>query len=296
MLNSTHDNAMRHMCNIILLYIYVGSSTYRIFATATYLLIEVAQLRMHFLLIIESPGSIFMLSWIFDSKSGTCSTKFVVGTSTLDPLSRIAEPDDPSDLRSYPAIVTILVSRRSHVECGSVACVRLYAMTGELTPKSDVYSFGVVLLELLSGRKPVDHTLPRGQQSLVTWGDLYGKDIGAEVALPEDGGVDQWWDLYDARELAPSSRGRVEGLASGLMSIRRLEVCGGRLGLPTDQLEVCGLRLGLPAVGVGDVMGGRLLGVHDNGEGGGWLVLADGCKKKRGESKFHTWSSGYGTR
>lgn len=44
-----------------------------------------------------------------------------------------------------------------------------YAMTGQLTQKSDVYSFGVVLLELLTGRKPVDHTLPRGQQSLVTW-------------------------------------------------------------------------------------------------------------------------------
>jgi len=44
-----------------------------------------------------------------------------------------------------------------------------YAMTGQLSPKSDVYSFGVVLLELLTGRKPVDHTLPRGQQSLVTW-------------------------------------------------------------------------------------------------------------------------------
>ncbi|KAI7742381.1 hypothetical protein M8C21_026180, partial [Ambrosia artemisiifolia] len=29
--------------------------------------------------------------------------------------------------------------------------------------------FGVVLLELLTGRKPVDRTLPRGQQSLVTW-------------------------------------------------------------------------------------------------------------------------------
>ncbi|KAI7726255.1 hypothetical protein M8C21_008599, partial [Ambrosia artemisiifolia] len=29
--------------------------------------------------------------------------------------------------------------------------------------------FGVVLLELLTGRKPVDHTMPRGQQSLVTW-------------------------------------------------------------------------------------------------------------------------------
>ncbi|KAK1591794.1 hypothetical protein Q3G72_013773 [Acer saccharum] len=44
-----------------------------------------------------------------------------------------------------------------------------YAMTGQMTSKSDVYSFGVVLLELLTGRKPVDHTLPRGQQSLVTW-------------------------------------------------------------------------------------------------------------------------------
>ncbi|PKU80200.1 probable protein kinase At2g41970 [Dendrobium catenatum] len=44
-----------------------------------------------------------------------------------------------------------------------------YAMTGTLNQKSDVYSFGVILLELLTGRKPVDHTMPKGQQSLVTW-------------------------------------------------------------------------------------------------------------------------------
>jgi serine/threonine protein kinase len=44
-----------------------------------------------------------------------------------------------------------------------------YAMTGQINQKSDVYSFGVVLLELLTGRKPVDHTMPKGQQSLVTW-------------------------------------------------------------------------------------------------------------------------------
>ncbi|KAL4581450.1 hypothetical protein LXL04_017665 [Taraxacum kok-saghyz] len=44
-----------------------------------------------------------------------------------------------------------------------------YIMEGKLTSKSDVYSFGVVLLELLTGRMPIDYTMPRGQQSLVTW-------------------------------------------------------------------------------------------------------------------------------
>ncbi|KAG8389135.1 hypothetical protein BUALT_Bualt02G0197700 [Buddleja alternifolia] len=44
-----------------------------------------------------------------------------------------------------------------------------YAMTGHLLVKSDVYSYGVVLLELLSGRHPVDMSQPPGQENLVTW-------------------------------------------------------------------------------------------------------------------------------
>lgn len=44
-----------------------------------------------------------------------------------------------------------------------------YAMTGHLLVKSDVYSYGVVLLELLSGRKPVDLSQPSGQENLVVW-------------------------------------------------------------------------------------------------------------------------------
>lgn len=44
-----------------------------------------------------------------------------------------------------------------------------YALSGKLTDKSDVYSFGVVLLELITGKKPVDVTAAAGDESLVEW-------------------------------------------------------------------------------------------------------------------------------
>lgn len=44
-----------------------------------------------------------------------------------------------------------------------------FAAIGQLTSKSDVYSFGVVLLELLTGRKPLDRSKPHQEQSLVVW-------------------------------------------------------------------------------------------------------------------------------
>uniref|UniRef100_A0A5B6YIL7 Protein kinase domain-containing protein n=1 Tax=Davidia involucrata TaxID=16924 RepID=A0A5B6YIL7_DAVIN len=44
-----------------------------------------------------------------------------------------------------------------------------YFMHGKMNDKIDVYAFGVVLLELLSGRRPIDNKYPKGQESLVMW-------------------------------------------------------------------------------------------------------------------------------
>lgn len=40
-----------------------------------------------------------------------------------------------------------------------------YASTGMLNERSDVYSFGILIMEIISGRSPVDYARPAGEVS-----------------------------------------------------------------------------------------------------------------------------------
>ncbi|CAI0377349.1 unnamed protein product [Linum tenue] len=44
-----------------------------------------------------------------------------------------------------------------------------YASTGMLNEGSDVYSFGVLLMEIITGRSPIDYSRPAGEMNLVDW-------------------------------------------------------------------------------------------------------------------------------
>lgn len=47
-----------------------------------------------------------------------------------------------------------------------------YASTGMLNERSDVYSFGVLIMEIISGRAPVDYTKPPGEVAFFHQTDL----------------------------------------------------------------------------------------------------------------------------
>jgi serine/threonine protein kinase len=57
-----------------------------------------------------------------------------------------------------------------------------YACTGMLNEKSDVYSFGILIMEIISGRNPVDYGRPQGEVSFGTF--IFFSRIRFSIAPP----------------------------------------------------------------------------------------------------------------
>ncbi|GAA0145272.1 hypothetical protein LIER_05505 [Lithospermum erythrorhizon] len=61
-----------------------------------------------------------------------------------------------------------------------------YACTGMLNEKSDIYSFGILIMELITGRSPVDYSRPEGEVHLVEWlKTMVGNRKSEEVVDPK---------------------------------------------------------------------------------------------------------------
>lgn len=65
-----------------------------------------------------------------------------------------------TDLFKYTFLTVLLILKHSFL-CSYVAPE--YASTGMLNERNDVYSFGVLIMEILSGRSPVDYSRPPGE-------------------------------------------------------------------------------------------------------------------------------------
>ncbi|GAB2271744.1 hypothetical protein Dimus_006573 [Dionaea muscipula] len=87
-------------------------------------------------------------------------------------------------------LAKLLCSEASHVTTrvmGTFGYVAPeYACTGMLTEKSDIYSFGILIMEIISGRCPVDYSRPPGEVNLVDWlKTKVGNRMSEEVVDPK---------------------------------------------------------------------------------------------------------------
>ncbi|GAV83893.1 Pkinase domain-containing protein [Cephalotus follicularis] len=87
-------------------------------------------------------------------------------------------------------LAKLLCSERSYVTTrvmGTFGYVAPeYACTGMLNEKSDVYSFGILIMEIISGRGPVDYSRPQGEVNLVDWlKTVVGNRKSEEVVDPK---------------------------------------------------------------------------------------------------------------
>ncbi|KAG2324959.1 hypothetical protein Bca52824_007687 [Brassica carinata] len=126
-----------------------------------------------------------------------------------------------------------------------------YVSTGHLNARSDVYSFGVVLLELLSGRRALDHNRPTKEQNLVDWARPYLKSR-RKVILIVDRRLNSQYKPEEAVRMAsiavqcissePKSRPTMDQVVRALIQLQESMVKPAKVDPGKDTQRVVGLK------------------------------------------------------
>ncbi|KAB1223702.1 hypothetical protein CJ030_MR2G011685 [Morella rubra] len=94
----------------------------------------------------------------------------------------------------------------THVTCSEVVGTIGYAapeyiQTGRATSKIDVWGYGVFLLQLITGRRPLDRSLPENEQKLLEWVKPFLADA-KKLVLMVDPRLKKEYSLTSAQKLA----------------------------------------------------------------------------------------------
>lgn len=105
-------------------------------------------------------------------------------------------------------------------------------VSGQLTTKCDIYSFGVVLLELLTGRRAMDKSRPKTEQSLIAWAKPYLSST-RRLRYVMDPRLSGQYSVKGAKEIAhltlqcislsPKDRPRMPAIIETLESLQHLK-------------------------------------------------------------------------
>eukprot|EP00850_Spirogloea_muscicola_P001430 SM000005S17227 [mRNA] locus=s5:932110:938046:+ [translate_table: standard] len=132
--------------------------------------------------------------------------------ATDTPVSLADNASNPLGQLEWSQRLNIALGAAKGVSCGQTHVSTMvkgtagyldpeYYTIQQLTDKSDVYSFGVVLLELITGREPINLYRPRPEWSLVEWarpnlqrGNLKGI---VDPTLGEDYSLEAMWKVAE---------------------------------------------------------------------------------------------------